>query len=147
MFKRAQAILFFMLVLTAVALLGYAQVWAQSGSGLPCTTVQVFDEQIRVTFDQNCEVILNVEFCTEDPPDPPCTSWANYSKKVTAPVICVCTGADCDPDISVNIANKDNPDKDVTLECSRMKGTGALGQGCPFFNLPGYGYLGDIYRR
>jgi hypothetical protein len=145
-----KSLIFFTVVLATIALLGHSKVWAESVNGLPCETVRVFDEQIKVEFNATCENVLHVYFCGHWDNDGLCDQWDPPTNKVTNPYICICNvdsdapaGTVCNKlDFSANLGVDG-----LTVKCHRIKNAGALGRGCPFYGTRGYLSAGDYYSR
>ena len=118
--KKLSITLFFIMVFTAVGLVGHAQIWAKP----PCEEVRIFDNRIMVVFEPGCEEVKFVYFWKGigEPGDPPpfderCTgthpSWPGCSPTncsacpgnncsscwrqatQTTAVMCTCEGDDC----------------------------------------------------
>ena len=139
MFKRAHPIQLCTLVFIAFALLGYSQLWAKP----PCERERIFDDRIKVEFDEDCENVTGVWFYEDG-------DWKEAIPDVA--VMCICSGEDCVDDsgggIDENIILDNDPKLDVYVECHVVKDTGPKSSGCPvYLNPDRYFFGGTYYRR
>jgi hypothetical protein len=173
MLQRAQPVLLFMLVLAVIALLFYAQPWAQNGTADSVDTNEImFGETILVQYDTDppsvyfCDdpTIACTGFC-DDPYDcPPEDHKWRPAVWTEDAIMCFCIGNDCesgteytslDNNIAMQLANEEaieageDPPYDVDVSCHRIVEVGPGDTGCPLITngLPALGYRGGAIAR